>query len=65
MRSKFGNPAPDEVDFAVIRGSTCLNRVFDYETAIAALESIKVPVVTIGLGVQFRRQEVATLDKTP
>ncbi len=65
VRTKFGNAVPDDVDIAVIRGSTYLNPAFDYAAAIKTLESIRVPVAMVGLGVQFRRQDVSILDDIP
>lgn len=64
-RSKFGVDAKKPLDAALIRGSTYLNRKFDFEAAVRSVESIDAPLAIVGLGAQSPEQDVTFLDDVP
>lgn len=62
VRVGFGYELKEEVDVAVVRGSTYLHGGFDFEGAIKTLDSINVPVVVVGLGAQNPTKDLTFLD---
>lgn len=65
VRFMFGGEAPEPLDRALIRGSTYLSRRFDYDKAIATLDSIDAPVAMVGLGAQAASEDPGFLDDIP
>lgn len=65
FRAKFGMEINQDLDVALIRGSTYMNRRFDFEKAVKTVESIDAPLAIIGLGAQSPEQDVEFLDDLP
>jgi hypothetical protein len=65
VRIGFGQELPTSVDAAVLRGSTYLNRQFNFAAAIRTLESIDAPTATVGLGAQSTDLDPSFLDDIP
>ncbi|MCA0405417.1 MAG: polysaccharide pyruvyl transferase family protein [Proteobacteria bacterium] len=58
----FGYRAPKNLDYVVMRGSTYLHQEFDFDSAIATLESIQCPVAVVGIGAQSAGLDPTFLD---
>lgn len=65
VRVNFGGRAETPVQAAVLRGSTYLNRQFDFQQAIRTIESLDAPVAAVGLGAQAPLADVSFLDDVP
>jgi len=66
IRVAFGNELTDDVDVAIIRGSTYLHHNFDFEAAIKTIDSINdTPLAIVGLGAQHPTKDVTFLDNQP
>ncbi len=65
VRVSFGDELSSPVDAAVLRGSTYLNRKFDFRAAIRTIESIDAPIATVGLGAQSTGYDPSFLDDIP
>ena len=65
VRVMFGEQFTTPVRTAVLRGSTYLNRQFDYAHAIRTIEGSDARVVAVGLGAQSPRDDVTLLDDLP
>ncbi|MBT9293157.1 polysaccharide pyruvyl transferase family protein [Prosthecodimorpha staleyi] len=58
----FGQDVPDNIDYAVVRGSTYLHHQFQFEKANRTIDSINAPVALVGLGAQNSTQDPRFLD---
>ncbi len=65
FRSKFGLEVKQDLDIALVRGSTYLNHKFYFEAAVKTVESIDSPLAIVGLGAQSPEQDVTFLDDVP
>lgn len=65
VRYMFGERPEQPVGRAMLRGSTYLNRRFDFAQAIATLEATDAPVAAVGLGAQSPVDDVGFLDDLP
>lgn len=65
VRVMFGSEVEEPVTAGVLRGSTYLNRDFDFGKAIRTIESIDGPVATVGLGAQSPGDDPEFLDDVP
>jgi Polysaccharide pyruvyl transferase len=65
LRIAFGQELSTAVDAAVLRGSTYLNREFNFSAAIRTVESIQAPIATVGLGAQSTDMDPSFLDDVP
>jgi Polysaccharide pyruvyl transferase len=65
VRVGFGQELSTSVDAAVLRGSTYLNREFNFAAAIRTVESIDAPIATVGLGAQSADMDPTFLDDVP
>ena len=65
VRVSFGHELSSPVDTALLRGSTYLNRKFDFQAAIRTIESIDAPLTTVGLGAQSPGDDPSFLDDIP
>jgi hypothetical protein len=61
----FGQGPPEPVRRAVLRGSTYLNREFDFERAVRTIELSDAPVAAVGLGAQSPVLDPTFLDDVP
>lgn len=62
QRLGFGETLSQQVDRAMVRGSTYLHADFDFDAANRTLDSIDAPVAIVGLGAQNPTQDVRFLD---
>lgn len=62
VRLGFGGELKENVDRAIIRGSTYLHKDFDFDAANRTLDSIDAPAAIVGLGAQNPTRDVSFLD---
>ena len=61
-RLGFDETLSQQVDRAMVRGSTYLHADFDFDAANCTLDSIDAPVAIVGLGAQNPTQDVRFVD---
>lgn len=64
-RYMFGESPREPVERAVLRGSTYLNRQFDFARAVSTIEQTDAPVAAVGLGAQSPEADPRFLDDVP
>lgn len=65
VRYMFGQEPPSPVGRGLVRGSTYLNRQFDFVAATRTLETTDAPLAVVGLGAQSPDDDPAFLDDLP
>ncbi len=65
VRVGFGQLVKQDIDLAIVRGSTYLHKDFNFDAAIKTLESISAPVAIVGLGAQSPVNDPTFLDGHP
>lgn len=65
VRYMFGEAPDRPVARALLRGSTYLNREYNFEQAIETLEKTDAPVAAVGLGAQSPELDPSFLDDIP
>lgn len=65
VRYMFGDPPPQPVSAGLVRGSTYLNRKFDFDAATRTLEMTDAPLAVVGLGAQSPDSDHTFLDDVP
>lgn len=58
----FGHSISQPVDRAILRGSTYLHNNFNFDDAIKTIDSIKTPIICVGLGAQNPEFDITFLD---
>jgi hypothetical protein len=65
VRVGFGAELEEPVAAGLVRGSTYLNRRFDFDKAVRTLASVDAPLAVVGLGAQDADQDPTFLDDVP